>query len=272
MAEERERELVQGFAAFYPEARVETLREGMARLGLVGPYGPLAPSLVEATGAALAGHRARSRPRPVRRRQPAPGVAAEARAHAGPLVRWHTLVVAVLLFMSVPFFSYLYVSQKGEIATAEQRLAEYPPETRMSVPELQARIDSLNTRKESLTANLVVLDSLLIDTDLWTQTLLRTTRAASQTGGVWVEEFVAVGLELSLHGYATTRDKVVELAQRLEGTINEVSFQAVREIPVYEYRVTLDAAARAAPDQPACSASRPRCPRAWRPSRSTASQ
>ncbi|HEX8298231.1 MAG TPA: hypothetical protein VF594_03650, partial [Rubricoccaceae bacterium] len=178
MAEERERELVQGFAAFYPEARVETLREGMARLGLVGPYGPLAPSLVEAAGAALAGHL-----RPGRAGSPfedanlLPESLKRATRKVTLAFAWHTLVVAVLLFMSVLYFMYTYTQQKEEIAAAQQRLAEYPPETRMSAPELQARIDSLNTRKAELTATLVVLDSLLIDTDLWTQTLLRTTRA-----------------------------------------------------------------------------------------------
>jgi hypothetical protein len=240
MAEERERELVQGFAAFYPEARVETLREGMARLGLVGPYGPLAPSLVEATGAALAGHL-----RPSRGRGPFEdaNLLPESLRRAGKKLdltfAWHTLIVAVLLFLSVLFFMYLYVQQKGEIAEAQQRLAEYPPETRMSAPELQARIDSLKQRQQELTTNLVLLDSLLYDTDLWTQTLLRTTRAAAQTGGIWIEEMEPTGRELQLHGYATTRSRVVGLAQRLDATINEVTFQALREIPVFEYRMTL---------------------------------
>ena len=224
MAEERERELVQGFAAFYPEARVETLREGLARLGLVGPYGPLAPSLVEATGAALAGHL-----RPGRAGSPfedanlLPENLRRVSRKFTLAFAWHTLVVAVLLFMSVLYFMYTYTQQKEQIADAQQRLAEFPPETRMSAPELQARIDSLNTRKAELSATLVVLDSLLIDTDLWTQTLLRTTRAAAQTGGVWIEEMTPNGSELQIHGYATTRARVVGMAQRLEGTINEVT-------------------------------------------------
>ena len=240
MAEERERELVQGFAAFYPEARVDTLRDGLARLGLVGPYGALAPSLVEATGAALAGHL-----RPARGRGPfedanlLPADLLKRGRKLSLTFAWHTLVAAVLLFMSVSFFMYDYVQNKKEIAEAQQKLAEFPPETRMSAPELQARIDSLNTRKAELTTNLVALDSLLYDTDLWTQTLLRTTRAAAQTGGIWIEDMTPADRELTLHGYATTRARVVGFAQRLDATINEVSFQALREIPVFEYRVTL---------------------------------
>ena len=112
MAEERERELVQGFAAFYPEARVETLREGMARLGLVGPYGPLAPSLVEATGAALAGHLRPGKGSPFEDANLLPEALRRATRKFSLAFAWHTLVVAVLLFMSVLYFMYTYTQQK----------------------------------------------------------------------------------------------------------------------------------------------------------------
>ena len=237
VAEEREKELVQGFAAFYPEARVETLREGMARVGLVGPYGPLAPVLVEAAGVAVAGHRARTKDNPFDEANLLPASLMKRKRAFEFSFSWHTIVVAMLLFLSVLFFSYLYVSQTDEIAEAEQRLAEYPPEALMSAPQLQARIDSLRGRQEALTAALVAMDSLLIDTDRWTQTLLRATRAASQTGGIWIEEWTPAGADVTLTGYATTRANVVGLAQRLDATIEEVTFQAVRDYPVYAYRV-----------------------------------
>ena len=237
VAEEREKELVQGFAAFYPEARVETLREGLARLGLVGPYGPLAPVLVEAAGVAVAGHRARQKGSPFADVNLLPAELLKKKRRLDFTFSWHTLVVAMALFLSVLYFSYLYVSQEGEIADAEQRLAEFPPETQMSVPQLQARIDSLRGRQQALTAALVAMDSLLIDTDRWTQTTLRATRAAAQTGGIWIEQWQPAGQDIALQSYATTRNQVVGLAQRLDATIEEVTFQALREYPVYEYRM-----------------------------------
>jgi hypothetical protein len=235
MSDERERELVQGFAAFYPEATVETYRDGLARLGLVGPYGPLAPSLIEAAGAALAGH--------VRKGGPFDDVnmlPAHLRRRKSSIdlsFGWHTIVVSMLLFLSVLFFVYSYTTQSRQIADAERRLAEFPPEARMSAPQLQARIDSLTTRKAELTANLETLDSLLFDTDKWTQTLLRTTRAAASTGGIWIEQWQPTAVDVQLNGYATNRANVVSLAQRLDATIEEVTFKTVREYPVYEYRM-----------------------------------
>lgn len=240
VAEEREKELVQGFAAFYPEARVQTLREGLAVLGLVGPYGPLAPMLVEAAGAALAGHLARTKGSPFEDANLLPAALRKRKRTASLAFSWHTLIVAAALFLSVLFFSYLYVSQKGEIATAEQTLAEFPPEAQMSVPQLQARIDSLRQRQAELSASLTALDSLLIDTDRWTQTTLRATRAAVQTGGIWIEEWNPSGTEIQLVGFATTRGNVVGLAQRLGATIEEVTFQNVREYPVYQYRMRFE--------------------------------
>jgi|GEM_PF-680399 len=234
MAEEREAELVQGFAAFYPEARVETLREGVARLGLVGPYGPLAPNLVEASGAALAG---------ILRKGPfddvnlLPSHQRKAKARLDLSFGWHTVVVAALLFLSVLYFVYSYVSQKNEIAAAEQRLAEFPPEALMTAPQLQARIDSLRQRQAELTHHMGVLDSLLFGTDRWTQTMLVTTRAAAATGGIWIEEWTPSGTDIGLMGYATARGQVVRLAERLDATIEEVSFKEIRERPVFQYRM-----------------------------------
>ncbi|MCH5142057.1 hypothetical protein JMU72_14745, partial [Mammaliicoccus sciuri] len=50
---------------------------------------------------------------------------------------WHTLLVAVLLFLSVLYFVYLFVAQQDRIADAERRLAEFPAEATMTAPELQ---------------------------------------------------------------------------------------------------------------------------------------
>ncbi len=237
VAEEREKELVQGFAAFYPEARVETMREGLARLGLVGPYGPLAPMLVGAAGVAVAGHMIKQKASPFADANLLPAHLLKKKRAIELAFAWHTLVVAASLFLVVLFFSYRYVSQEGEIAAAEQRLAEFPPAAQMSGPQLQARIDSLQARQAALSSALVALDSVLIDTDRWTQTLLRTTRAAAQTGGIWIEEWTPVGDDIQLVGYSTTRANVVGLAQRLSASIQEVTFESLRDYPVYQYRL-----------------------------------
>ena len=235
LADELERELVQGFSAFYPESHVETLRDGLARHGLVGPYGPLAPSLVEAAGAALVGAMKKG---PFEDANLLPADLRKKHRRVDFSIAWHTVAIGMLLFLSVLFFAYLFVSQAQQIEDAERRLAEFPVEAQMTVPQLQARIDSLRLRQSEMSATMGALDSLLVDTDAWTQTLLKSTRAASGTGGIWIEEMDSNGNNLQISGYATSRDRVVGMAQRLAGTIDEMTYQDVREYPVYEYRIT----------------------------------
>ncbi len=239
LADEREEELVQGFAAFYPDARVETLRDGMARVGIAGPNGPLATAALPATGVALKALLRKDAvfedtnllPKALRKVQVGPKMEVA--------FAWHTLVIGVLLFLSVLFFVGLYLAQQRQIAEAERRLAELPSQSELSGPRLQARIDSLRNAKQQIDTSLRVLDSLLIGSDRWTQTLARTTRAASATGGVWFEDWSPSDSGLAVHGYATGRDRVVGLAERLGASIEEATFQAIREAPVYQFRLRM---------------------------------
>jgi hypothetical protein len=235
VSEEREDELVQGFAAFYPEARVETLRAGIAKVGVAGPYGPLPTQAMEAAGVALKAL--------IRKESPFEDVELLPKQlrHGGKRLdfsfSWHTLVVTVLLFMSVLFFVGLYFKQNSDIAEAERRLAEYPPQASMSGTELQYRIDSLRMAQQQITTSLNVLDSLLYGSDQWSQTLARMNTAAAGVGGMWAESWQPESEDILLTGYATSRDRIVQLATRLNASIEEATFQEIREFPVYSYRL-----------------------------------
>ncbi len=234
-SEEREDELVQGFSAFYPEARVETLRGRLALMGVSGPYGPLPTTALSATGVALKALIRKDSsfedisllPKQLKKRA----------SRFDFSFSWHTMVVGVLLFMSVLFFVGLFLKQKSEIAEAEQVLAEFPIEVTMTSVELQYRIDSLRLAQQQITESLTVLDSLLYGTDQWSQTLARVNRSTSGTGSIWIEEWAPNGQEIAIHGYSTSRDKVVDLATRLTASIDQMTFSEIREYPVYEYRM-----------------------------------
>ena len=245
LADEREDELVQGFSAFYPDARVAALSELLSDLGIVGTApeaegdgaasSSLASEGIEAAGAALAAMAHKGSP--FQSANLLPKALRKKKARINLTFGWHTLVVAVLLFLSIVFFIGLYFSQASDIAERERTLAEYPPEATMAVPELQMRIDSLRQAQMEITNALAALDSLLYGTDRATQELVRTSRAASASGGIWFEDWAPGANTIGLHGYATSRARVVSLAQRLNGTIEEVTFQEVRGYPVYEWRL-----------------------------------
>ncbi|MDX1439700.1 MAG: hypothetical protein R3284_07345 [Rubricoccaceae bacterium] len=235
VSEEREEELVQGFAAFYPEARVETLREGLSMMGISGPYGPMPTPSLGATGIAL---------KTLMRREGAfedvnllPKQLRKRAKKFELTFAWHTIVAGVLLFLSVLFFVGLFFTQSSEISQAEQRLAEFPVEATMTGSQLQMRIDSLRMVQQRINTSLVVLDSLLYGTDQWSQTLAVVNRATSGVGNAWIEEWQPGAQEVSVQGFATTRNHVVDLASRLSASIDELTFDEIREFPVYSYRM-----------------------------------
>ncbi len=248
LADERQDDLVQGFSAFYPDARVSSLASLLGDLGMISPEAQTAgasgdeavmlPSeTVEAAGAALSVLGGKNNPFPDANLLPK--ALRKKKRRMDMTVGWHTLVVGVLLFLSVVFFIGLYFTQSTDIAEREQQLAEYPPEATMAVPELQMRIDSLRQAQIEITSALAAMDSLLYGTDRWTQELVRTSRAVSASGGIWFEEWQPAGSSVSLRGFATSRARVVGLAQRLDAVIEEVTFQDTRGYPVYEFRLQM---------------------------------
>ena len=250
LSEEREDELVKGFAAFYPDARVSTFSDLFAAMGIVGAVGsneasgavvpggaPLDPNGIEAAAVAVASVQGKGSP--FADTSLLPKELRKKRSRVDLSFGWHTMVVAVLLFLSVVFFVGLYASQASDIAERERTLAEFPPEATLEAPQLQLRIDSLRAAQAELTAALGALDSLLYGSDRWTQELVRTSRAASAAGGTWFEDITPGAAEHTISGYSTSRARVVSLAQRLGATIEEVRFSEVRDFPVYEWRIIM---------------------------------
>ena len=244
LSEEREEELVQGFSAFYPEARVGLLREGLAEVGIglargvSGQRKALPALLVPAAGVGLRTLMRKDKsspfedvdllPKRLRKRQ---------RNFSVPNIgfAWHTLVAAVLLVLVGLYFLSDYRNNEEEIANRERRLEAFPPEAALSAQQLQFRIDSLQAEYVRITTALDALDQLLVGSDRWTRTLARTSRAAASTGAVWVEDWSPGESELSMDGRALNRSEVVRFAQAMDGSIESVVYDELREQPIFSY-------------------------------------
>lgn len=239
LSEEREQELVRGFAAFYPDAQVEALREGLVRQGLLPPGSEqgLSARALPAAGAALRLFLDREKERPFEDVNLLPKRLRRRSRKIDLAVAWHTLLMGVLVFFSVLFFMGLYFGQEAEIAEARARVAAYPAELSMSPGALQAQIDSLQNVYVQINRTLNTIDSLLVGSDTWSRMLEKTARTGAATGGTWVQEWSPAGASLQLRGAATTRDAVVQFAQRMGGAIQELRFSEVREMPVYDFLI-----------------------------------
>lgn len=240
LSEEREEELVRGFAAFYPDARVEALRRGLREHGIAPAPGDAALSAraLPAVGVALRLALARQKETPFEDANLLPKRLRRVRPKLDVSVAWHTLVAGVLIFLAGLFFVSLYVAQQREIAAAEQRLAAYPQELQMSSRALQHQIDSLQTVHLRITQTLNTIDSLLVGSDRWSRSMARLARSTASTGGTWVQQWNPQAGSIQLAGFATGRDQVVQFAERMEGSIDELKFHAIRDYPVYSYVVT----------------------------------
>ncbi len=244
LSDERENELVQGFGAFYPDARVGALRGGLVERGVVPPGSDvgLPAQTVPAVGMALRTLMERRKDSPFYDVNMLPKRLRRRRRKLNVSVAWHTLVAGVLLFFSVLFFVGLYFSQQGDIAEAQTRVDAYPDEIDLSGPALQAQIDSLQNAYLRINNTLNVIDSLLVGSDKWSRGLARTARATASSGGVWVNTWTPSALGLKVSGAATSRAQVVQFAERMDGSIQQVTFSQIREYPVYNY--VLDAPVR----------------------------
>ena len=241
LSDERERELVQGFGAFYPDANVAALREGLTRAGVMPPGSDAAlpAKMLPAIGAALRVLMERQKDSPFFDINMLPKRLRRRSRKLDLAVAWHTLVAGVLVFFAVLFFMGIYFSQQGDIQEAQTRVDAYPDEVNLSGPALQAQIDSLETAYLRITKTLNVIDSLLVGSDRWSRSLSRTARATASTGGAWVGDWTPANGGLRLDGYAMTRSQVVQFAERMDATIEEVTFEEIRDYPVFNFVMTV---------------------------------
>ncbi|MFT5143016.1 MAG: hypothetical protein ACI80V_002326 [Rhodothermales bacterium] len=153
-------------------------------------------------------------------------------------LKWQVLPLMVLLFATVLFFTHRYMSQSQETRLLQAKLAEYPAElVKNNKENLQVRIDSIQTVTLGYVEALAVLDSILVGSDTWSRAMERTAREAASVPGIWIEAWEEGGSYMELTGTATDRDQVVRYAARMEGIIQSLSFDEIREWPVYQFKM-----------------------------------
>jgi hypothetical protein len=241
LSEEREDELVRGFSAFYPDARVTALRRGLHEHGVAPPAGQslLSARALPAAGVALRLILERQKESTFEPINMLPRRLRRSRPKLDLFIAWHTLVTGILLFFTVLFFVGLFFAQKAQISEAQSRLSVHGPEAALTPQALQMRIDSLQSVHRRITQNLNTIDSLLVGSDRWSRSLTLLARSTSSTGGAWVEQWTPQASALQLSGYTVTRDQAVQLAERMNASINELRFDDIRTFPVYSYVLTV---------------------------------
>lgn len=236
LSDEREEELSESFEMFFPDSRVLSLRQIISEIGDLGLEEANASATVGAVASAL-------------RLAPSPrfeGVFDEINLMPKRLIRrrfkipitWHVPVMGLLIGLTALFFIYQYFSIEQEISRNRQELSQFPSEIMNADPRmLQARIDSFDAVTASYLKALDVLDNLLLGSDKWSRTLEKVSGSTASVRSIWIDNWRPEEDELIVTGNATSRERIVQLAERLEGDIESVTFSEIREAPVFSFRM-----------------------------------
>lgn len=238
LSEEREEELIESFEMFFPDSQVSSLRGVVDDLGDLGLDEANTSAIIGAAAAAL-------RLAPTGQFD---GVFDEINLMPKRLIRqrfkipitWHVPALGFLIGLTVLFFMYRYFAVEKEIDSYIQKLGQYPPEIMEADSRtLQARIDSFDTVTESYLRALDVLDDLLLGSDKWSRTLETVSNATSSVRSIWIDNWRPEGDQLVIMGNATSRERVVSLAERLNSDIEFLNFSEIREAEVYSFQMRM---------------------------------
>ncbi len=238
MSERDEDGLLGVFGLFFPDATVASLRSTLP--GTLGEAAREAPegSITAALAAALrlAGTPAQQAAFPDVTLLPR----ALARRHATTRVNWAVFALFALLFTTTLGLTARYLVLDAEIDAARDRLRASDAVTAdASVARLQTRLDSLGQVQAQREHALVVLDSLLTGSDRWSRTLETVARGAESVRGMWIESWAPSGQTVTLTGTATSRDRIVEIAEVTGGDLLSMTFNEIRDFPVYTFTLAL---------------------------------
>ncbi len=152
---------------------------------------------------------------------------------------WPSLALIALVVLTGVFFVSRYSTLDSNIDEYRDKLRSYPPRITHTDPQvLQARIDSMNQAYAGYMRALDILDTLLIGSDRWSTGMEKLSNHAASVSGIWVTTWRPTGAEMiEIQGSATSRDRVVRLAERLNANIETLTFSEIREMEVFEYRM-----------------------------------
>lgn len=154
---------------------------------------------------------------------------------------WPVAAMILILFGTTLFFVYRYFEQSHGIEMVRYELRNYPEDMIASnADDLQEKIDSLKARSSGFAEALDVLDSLLVGSDVWSRALERTSVHTRDVTGLWIETWREEDKgRLVVTGKALDRNKIVQFATGAEANIESITFAEIRDVPVYEFRMTM---------------------------------
>ena len=156
-------------------------------------------------------------------------------------VGWSVPVLLVLLGVTTLGFVWYYVANANAIGDRRTELQALEREVaQVDQQALERRIDSLESVTARYAQGLDVLDRLLRGSNKWSRGLATVTGQINSVEGVSIAEWSpSENTSVTVSGRASSRPRVVRLAQELGADINSLTFTEVREASLYDFNVTV---------------------------------
>ncbi len=153
---------------------------------------------------------------------------------------WHGYLLLLALFVATVALTVLGLQRQAQIETEGEAL-RYEQRQVAEQKAIVEQITALETRSASITAATNTLDTLLMNSERWSETLDTLAKGTSGLGNLWISEMKPEkDGGLTVVGYSLTRASVPALSHRIgTTTLREISVQEIGSKKLFRYDINL---------------------------------
>lgn len=153
---------------------------------------------------------------------------------------WHGYLLLLLLFVAVTALTVMGLQRQAEIGTLSSALAF----DRKQIEEQRIIVDQINEldqRSTAIRTATTTLDTLLVNSELWTETLDTLAVSAGGLRDTWVSELkMDQSGAMTVTGYSLKRSSIPTFSDAIgTTTLREITVQEIGEAKVFRYDIFL---------------------------------
>jgi hypothetical protein len=153
---------------------------------------------------------------------------------------WHGVLLLLMLFVAVTALTVIGLQKQAEISSLNNAL-EFDKRQMEEQKIIVDQISMLEERSTAIRSATTTLDTLLLNAELWTETLDTLSIGAAALRDTWVSEMkLDKEGDITVIGYAVQRTSIPDFSESIGTTVlREVTVQEIGEHKVYRYEIML---------------------------------
>jgi Tfp pilus assembly protein PilN len=153
---------------------------------------------------------------------------------------WHGMILLVFLFIAVTVLTVIGLQKQADVATLTSAL-DFEKRQMQEQKRIINQIDELESRSTAIRTATTTLDTLLLNSELWSETLDTLSRGTRALGDTWVSEMKAdKGGGLAIIGYALRRTSIPTFSTAMgKSVLREITVQEIGETRLFRYDIQL---------------------------------